>query len=181
MSVTRTQITVAAGMTGGLLLTAGAFASPWLPVVPSGLPARIGVWCACSLLSAAWLVIAVGRLARHRFFTPADIDGGGIGGNTARATLLQTLIQNTLEQTVLAVVAYGAWLALGPPDRAGLVVVSAGYFAIGRLLFFAGYARGAPARALGFALTFYPSVALVAATLPAALARIAGLLNISVE
>lgn len=32
-------------------------------------------------------------------------------------------------------------------------------FSIGRWLFAAGYARGAGARALGFALTFYPTVA----------------------
>jgi uncharacterized membrane protein YecN with MAPEG domain len=34
-------------------------------------------------------------------------------------------------------------------------------FFVGRILFWRGYARGAPARALGFALTFYPSVAMI--------------------
>ena len=27
---------------------------------------------------ALWLAISVGLLARHRFFTPEDIDGGGL-------------------------------------------------------------------------------------------------------
>jgi uncharacterized membrane protein YecN with MAPEG domain len=37
-------------------------------------------------------------------------------------------------------------------------------FAVGRLLFWIGYRRGAAGRAFGFALTFYPSVlALLAA------------------
>jgi len=31
-------------------------------------------------------------------------------------------------------------------------------FVIGRILFAVGYAGGAPARAFGFALTFYPTV-----------------------
>ena len=34
-------------------------------------------------------------------------------------------------------------------------------FVIGRVLFWRGYAHGAPARALGFALTFYPSVVML--------------------
>jgi hypothetical protein len=34
----------------------------------------------------------------------------------------------------------------------------------GRLAFFAGYANGAPARAFGFAFTFYPTVILGCAT-----------------
>ena len=117
---------------------------------------RIALWLACSLIAAAWLLIAVGRLAGHRFFTPADIDGGGLTEGTPKAKLLQTLIQNTLEQCLLAIPAYGAWLWLAPEGRRGLVVLCAACFALGRLLFFAGYARGAPLRALGFTLTFYP-------------------------
>ena len=34
-------------------------------------------------------------------------------------------------------------------------------FLIGRITFFAGYARGAATRSFGFALTFYPSVMLL--------------------
>jgi len=34
-------------------------------------------------------------------------------------------------------------------------------FVFGRILFWRGYARGAPARALGFALTFYPTLAML--------------------
>jgi uncharacterized membrane protein YecN with MAPEG domain len=34
-------------------------------------------------------------------------------------------------------------------------------FFLGRVLFWQGYVRGAPARALGFALTFYPTVAML--------------------
>jgi hypothetical protein len=78
---------------------------------------------------------------------------------------LQALVQNTLEQAVLAIVAHGAWLMLAPPDRRGLAIVFAGCFVIGRAIFFVGYSS-LPARALGFTLTFYPSAGLLLALLP---------------
>lgn len=172
MAFTRTQAGVAAGMAGGFALTLAAFLWPELPAVGRDPQTRLSLWLACSLFVSAWLLVSVGRLAGHRFFTPADIDGGGLSDGTPRAKLLQTLIQNTLEQVVLAVAAYGAWLWLAPPSRHGLVIVCALYFAVGRLLFFAGYARGAPFRALGFTLTFYPTVGLYLLLLPPAVAKL---------
>jgi MAPEG family protein len=172
MTFTRTQAGVAAGMAGGFALTLAAFLWPGLPGVAEDADDRLSLWLACSVWISAWLLISVGRLAGHRFFTPADMDGGGLSDGTPRAKLLQTLIQNTLEQVVLAVPAYGAWLWLAPPSRHGLVIVCALYFAIGRLLFFAGYARGAPWRALGFTLTFYPTVGLYLLLLLPAAARL---------
>ena len=50
----------------------------------------------------ACLAINIGLLARHRFFTPDDIDGGGLTPGTATAHILQSMLQNTLEQSVLA-------------------------------------------------------------------------------
>jgi uncharacterized membrane protein YecN with MAPEG domain len=163
---TRKQAGVAAGMAGGLVLTVMALLWPELPGVPAGSTGRLAVWAACSATVGFWLLVAVGRLAGHRFFTPQDIDGGGIAGNSDKAALLQALIQNTLEQALLAIVAYGAWLMLGPSEMWGLVIVYAICFSAGRLLFFAGYSRGAPFRALGFTLTFYPTVALYLMLLP---------------
>jgi hypothetical protein len=91
---------------------------------------------------------------------------------TPAAKLLQTLIQNTLEQVVLAIPAYGAWLWLAPEGRRGLVIFCAGLFGLGRLLFFLFYKYGAPARALGFTLTFYPTVGLYLFLLPRAFAAL---------
>ncbi|MFL6845548.1 MAG: MAPEG family protein [Allosphingosinicella sp.] len=174
MAFTRTQAGVAAGMAGGFALTVAAFAWPHLPAVPDDTEGRLALWLDCSLLACLWLVVSVALLARHRFFTPEDIDGGGLSNGTPKAKLLQSLIQNTLEQALLAVVAYGAWLWLGPENRRGLVVVCALYFAVGRLLFFAGYSRGAPWRALGFTLTFYPTVGLYLLLLPAIVRQVIG-------
>jgi hypothetical protein len=160
MAFTRTQAGVAAGMAAGFAATVAAFAWPSLPIVPTGVEERIALWVAASVAASTWLLIGVALLARHRFFTPADIDGGGLSEGTPAAKLLQSLIQNTLEQAVLAIPAYGAWLWLAPEGRRGLVIVCAGLFGLGRLLFFLGYRFGAPARALGFTLTFYPTVGL---------------------
>lgn len=166
MPFTRTQAGVAAGMAAGFVATVAAFAWPSLPAVPTGMEGRIALWLAASVSAALWLLIGVALLARHRFFSPADIDGGGLSEGTPTARLLQSLIQNTLEQAVLAIPAYGAWLWLAPEGRRGLVIVCAGLFGLGRLLFFLGYRFGAPARALGFTLTFYPTVGLYLFLLP---------------
>jgi MAPEG family protein len=172
MSFARAQAGVAAGMAAGLAVTVAAFMWPSLPPVPPGTEERLALWLAASAAVTFWLLIGVVLLARHRFFTPADIDGGGLTEGSATAKLLQTLIQNTLEQALLAIAAYGAWLWLMPEGRRGLAILCAGLFGLGRLLFFRLYARGAPWRALGFTLTFYPTVGLYLFLLPQLAARL---------
>jgi len=158
----RKQAGVAAGMALGLGITVLALAWPYPPAAPGDLATRLAVWAACDLLAGVWLVIAVSRLARHRFFAPDDIDAA-LAPGSAGARVLQSLIQNTLEQLVLAVIAYGAWLLIPRPTLpAAAVWAAAGCFSLGRVLFFAGYGRGAAFRALGFALTLYPTVGLMA-------------------
>lgn len=113
------------------------------------------------LLVIACLAINIGALARHRFFTPQDIDGGGLTTGTPTAHILQSTLQNTLEQAVLAVGTHMVWAASMPAHWQAAVPVAAMLFVVGRVLFWRGYANGAPSRALGFALTFYPSVLLL--------------------
>lgn len=115
------------------------------------------------LLPVLFLTASIARLAKHRFFTPEDIDGGaGLSEDTTQAKLLQTLLQNTLEQTVLAVPIYLAWACVAPSTWLSVVPIAAILFAVGRLLFFMGFSKGAPSRALGFALTFYPTLVMLA-------------------
>jgi uncharacterized membrane protein YecN with MAPEG domain len=113
------------------------------------------------LLIAVCLAINIALLARHRFFTPADIDGGGLSDATPEAHLLQSMLQNTLEQTVLALSIHLVWAATMPQRWQAAVPAAAVLFLLGRVLFWRGYAHGAAARAVGFALTFYPSVAMI--------------------
>ena len=155
------RLGVLAGMAAGLAVTLAALLWPGLPAGPSDPAARIRAWLACDLWAGAWLAVCVARLARHRFFSDADIDAA-LSVGTSEARVLQSLTQNTLEQAVLAMVAYGAWLIpADPPLPAASVWIAAGCFGLGRLLFMVGYARGAAWRSLGFALTFYPTVGLM--------------------
>ena len=123
---------------------------------------RLRFALAADLVIALWLGLSIGRLARHRFFTASDIDGSGLTGGSDRARVLQATLQNTLEQTVLAVLVHLVWAGVMPLDWIGVIPAAVLLFLAGRLLFVRGYARGAPSRALGFALTFYPSMLMLA-------------------
>ncbi len=107
------------------------------------------------------LLICIARLAKHRFFTPEDINGSALTGGTSRAKLLQALLQNTLEQLALALSVYFAGSFTFPSHLLGLIPAAAAMFFVGRMMFFIGYSGGAPSRAFGFAFTFYPTVFLV--------------------
>ena len=158
MFLTGVQKEVAGGMSIGLIsAVAAVFAAPRL--IASTKPELS--WAVCLLLPTLALAICIARLARHRFFTPEDIDGNGLARGTDRARLLQAILQNTLEQAALATPVYVAAIMLSPDYWRYSATVCACIFMIGRLLFFAGYSRGAPGRALGFTLTFYPTILLM--------------------
>ena len=162
---TQAQKGVLAGMAAGLAVTAGtlglAIALAPAPLVPHDVP-PLAFALAWDTAVVACLAINIAMIARHRFFTPEDIDGGGLSEGTPRVRLLQSMLQNTLEQAVLAIVVHLAWASVMPAGRQAAVPVAALLFATGRVLFWRGYARGAPSRAFGFALTFYPSLVLLA-------------------
>jgi uncharacterized membrane protein YecN with MAPEG domain len=120
---------------------------------------------------ALWLGISVGSLARHRFFTPEDIDGGGLTHGSETANILQTTLQNTLEQTVLAVLVHLAWAVLMPVSWMSAIPAAVILFLCGRVLFVRGYRGGAPSRAAGFALTYYPSVLMLVFVVGAAVGK----------
>ena len=163
--LTASQKGVRRGAAAGVAITAGSLA---LAIAIA--PARFLPYGNSSLAFAlAWdtpivvcLVINIAMVANHRFFTPEDIDGGGLSAGTARVRLLQAMLQNTLEQTVLATVVHLIWASVMPTSWQAAIPAAALLFAVGRVLFWRGYASGAPSRALGFGLTFYPSAAMLA-------------------
>ncbi len=102
------------------------------------------------------LLVGVGATANRRFFLPEAIDGDAVPESRA-FEINQRYNRNTLEQAVLAAIAW-LGLAVAMPDRAGaLTPVLAGLFALGRATFWIGYLVAPWARAFGFALTFYPT------------------------
>ena len=143
------------------LAVAGLLGAPFL--IGEALGAGPVLAARLSLAPLAGLALGIGALARHRFFSAKDIDGSGLTAGTARARVLDAILRNTLEQSVLALGAYWAWAILAPPAWGGSAVAAAALFVVGRILFARGYAEGAGARAFGFALTFYPSALLIAA------------------
>ena len=127
---------------------------------------------AAATVAALWLAAAIGHVAALRFESPANIDAAASGsGDSPRVVIAQAVLRNTLEQVVLAIPAYLAlaWVVEG---SGAMVPMLAALFSVGRTLFWANYARGAAARAFGFALTFYSSVAALVIVLVALLGRL---------
>ncbi|MCP4951242.1 MAG: MAPEG family protein [Proteobacteria bacterium] len=92
---------------------------------------------AISVISVCiFLVFSIGRIARHRFFSPDDIDGAGLTTGTAKVKLLQAELQNTVEQTLLAIIVYFSWAILLPSTWILVIPLAGVSFAIGRILFF---------------------------------------------
>lgn len=158
MHLDHRQRGVVLGMASGLVVSVivVGFGARWF-VMPDT-SERFGI---SLLLPALALLVAIARLASHRFLTPADIDGSALGVGTERAKLLQVLLQNTLEQVALAFPVYVAALSSSNPIIRDTAPACAFAFLAGRLLFFITYKRGAQARAFGFVLTFYPTVLLL--------------------
>jgi uncharacterized membrane protein YecN with MAPEG domain len=176
LSLTKKQQGVLRGMLIGLsisiaVVAVGVFLNPlgFHETLDAGERAKVA--SAALILPGFFLIISVGRLAKHRFTTPEDIDGSGLTSGTEQAKLLQSLLQNSLEQFCIAVAAYLGWAAVMPATWLSVIPLAASAFFVGRVLFFAGYKNGAPARALGFTLTFYPSVLMFVCTVVVFLQR----------
>lgn len=169
MSLSKKQLAVLKKMMVGALIavaivTLGASINPFNYQDSLSIIDRISVAIISGLIPIVFLAISIGRLAKHRFFSPEDIDGV-ISNDTDRAIELQKLLQNTLEQTLLALVVYCAWSVIMPAQWLSVVPIAAIFFGLGRILFFSGFKNGAPSRAVGFTLTFYPSVAMLISVL----------------
>ncbi len=148
---------VAVGMVLGLVvavavLAIGARLAAWGP--PGGSIETLG---AAIAILGLWVAASIGNVARLRFFDPRAIDAATMGGDPPGLRIADAVLRNTLEQTVLAALAYAA-LAAVLTGSAPTIALLVGCFSVGRMMFWAGYAGGAANRAFGFALTFYPSV-----------------------
>jgi hypothetical protein len=162
MTLSSTQRGVLAGMLSALtisiaIIVYGVWADPLGYGSELSLEQRTKALAAASLGPAICLLFCIARLAKHRFFTPVDIDGSGLTHGSERARLLQALLQNTLEQTMLTALAYLAWTLAMPSTWLSVVPMASVAFCAGRVLFFVGYEHGASTRSFGFALTAYPT------------------------
>ncbi|GIX14746.1 MAG: hypothetical protein KatS3mg118_2705 [Paracoccaceae bacterium] len=157
--MTRTQAGVALGMAAGLAWTALLF---WFgPAIfrPRGDP--LAVAAATLILPALAVILPVARVAAARFFDPAIIDGADPPPGSA-ADAANRVLRNSAEQALLAALVWPALAVMLPPGSLGLVPALGCGFLFARLVFWAGYRRGAVARSFGFAASFYPNVAAAA-------------------
>lgn len=106
MHLDKTQLGVAKGMASALLAAILVFvaAQAATPTISEtvDLGPRLKIATLSLLLPALTLLFCIARLARHRFFTPEDINGSAQTSGTQGAQILQSLLQNTLEQCSLA-------------------------------------------------------------------------------
>jgi len=162
MLLSRKQVGVALGMLSGfgfsaLVLGLGVYAHPLSSSFVPDFAARLRFTLCADLFVFLWLLAAIANIARARFFSPADIDGSGLTRASADMASRVAILQNTLEQVVLA---FGAHLGLAAATPHALIwiVPLVVLFGIGRAAFWIGYRYGAAGRAFGFATTFYPTV-----------------------
>lgn len=158
------QRRVAVGMASGLVITALALtlATFWEPVEMPVRPLaeRLQAALRTDLFVVVWLAAAIANVARLRFFSLDDIAGSKVGPGSKPVQDAGAVLQNTLEQSVLAIPTHLAFATAAVHPMSMLLTVTA-LFCVGRAMFWIGYQRGAHGRAIGFALTFYPTVALL--------------------
>jgi hypothetical protein len=141
-----------------LLLTWSRLSTLPLPV-PDGddAAARLAFVAHWLLLPGLSLFLGIAIVAKRRFFVADAIDGG-----PSKSRLIEIALRyntNTVEQTVLAAIAwFGLCLALSH-DMLKLIPAMAISFLLGRVLFFVGYLIAPVGRALGLGLTAYPTFA----------------------
>jgi uncharacterized MAPEG superfamily protein len=114
------------------------------------------------LAVVACLVVAVGLIARQRFFFNR-IDGGW-DRDDRLLEIFRYNLANTSEQVLIAIPVHLAFAVSAPIAALNLVAAAALLFVLARAAFLIGYLSGrATNRALGFACSFYPSVLLLLA------------------
>lgn len=157
------QRAVAVSMAAALAVTVVVLAVALRGGMPVPFAARVQFALRVELLVVGWLVAAIGNVARLRFFSERDIAGSGAQSGSDRVRVAGAILQNTFEQTGLAIVTH-LIVAASFARSDGVIVALAGLFVVGRFCFWWGYGQGAAGRAFGFALTFYPSVAALLAS-----------------
>ena len=148
-----------------ITLAAGALAYAWLPPPLVGAPIggdsadRLAWALTWDIPVLLWLAACIQRVSSGRFSSPADIAGSAYAAPSPGLAVSRAVLQNSLEQTVLAI---GAHLALAATLRGRelvLIPTFVALFLIGRIWFAIGYQRGPGGRSAGMVLTFAPTLA----------------------
>ncbi len=117
---------------------------------------RLALAWRCLLVPGLTLLAGIGMTANQRFLRADAIDGGAAKGPGFLEINLR-YNTNTLEQTVLAAIAWNGLSLNLAPQNLSLIPTLAALFAVGRAAFWAGYVYAPWARAFGLGLTAYPT------------------------
>lgn len=124
--------------------------------LPQNAGERVAFAARWLLVPGVALFVGVASTSGLRFLLPDARDGQRQVNNSA-FEITQRYNLNTLEQSILAAV---AWLGLAltlPVDQVGAVARLAVLFGVGRAAFWIGYLYRPWARSFGMALTAYPT------------------------
>jgi len=152
-----------AGLVGAAVLGGTAYVS--LPASAFGVSAlesleqRIAFAIKADVFVLLWLAGCVRQVSGGRFRSEADIAGAAYAEPSAAIAVRRAVLQNSLEQTVLAIGAHLALSVLLRGRELMLIPVLVGLYLLGRIWFSFGYERGPSGRAGGMALTAAPTLA----------------------
>jgi hypothetical protein len=128
--------------------------------LPQNVAERLAFAARWLLLPGLALFVGIGLTANRRFLSPDAIDGQKpIENNSFEINLRYN--QNTLEQVVLAAIAWIGLALVLPAEQLGIIPRIAILFAVGRATFWIGYLYAPWARAFGMGLTAYPTFAVL--------------------
>ena len=106
-----------------------------------------------------WLAWCVRAVSKTRFWSSVDRKGSAYGKPSSAIVVPLAILQNSLEQTVLAL---GAHLVLATVLRGPellIIPLLVALYLVGRVAFLLKYSEGAAGRSFGMALTAAPTVA----------------------
>jgi uncharacterized membrane protein YecN with MAPEG domain len=120
---------------------------------PMTLADRLAFALKWDLLILIWLAGSVRAVSQKRFWSPADRHGSAYSEASPALAVRRANLQNTLEQTVLAVGAHLILATVLKDNELVLIPLMVLLFLIGRAAFAIGYAASPIARAFGMAMT----------------------------
>ena len=137
----------------------------WMPGSAFGLHAgmdageRIAFAIKADILVFLWLAGCLRAVSSGRFRSAADIRGSAYAPPSPAIAVQAAVLQNSLEQTVLAVGAHLGLAAAVRGDELVLIPALVLLYLAGRISFAAAYPKGAAARSFGMALTGVSTIA----------------------
>jgi hypothetical protein len=145
---------------GVIAVTGAVFWFAWPPLfgLPQTLAERLAFAALCAWPLFVCVTVAIMIVGLKRRTSPEDIAGSAAAPPSERIRLDVAVLQNTLEQAVIAASAYLAVAALAQGRVLAMLPAAALCFVIGRVFFRAWYFTRPTGRGFGMNLTMQPSL-----------------------